>query len=147
MLQSVDENALVVSGAELLVLARLAHAGLAVIEKRDGATEGYRAVAVEVCRRAETERRRIEREARRSKRVSETTRAPRSFPAPPSVPTSAYISAGEAAELYSVSVQYIRRLASLKTVNAVKGPGGYSIQAASLAAWAAQRANRTDMAP
>lgn len=147
MLQPIDENALVITGVDLLLLGYLVHAGLPVLERRDGATDGFRAVALEVCRRAETERKRIEREARRSRRVSETTRAPRSFPAPPSGSTSAYVSAGEAAELYSVSVQYIRRLASRKIVNAVKGPGGYSIQSASLAAWAAQRANQTEKAP
>lgn len=144
MIQSVDEHGLVVSGAELLILARLAHAGLGILERRDGATEGFRIVAAEVCRRAETERKRIEREARRSKRVSATTRAPRSFPAPPSGPTSAWLSTSEASAMYGVSKQYLRRLASLKAVATVTGRAGYSFDPNSLAAWAEQRAKSAD---
>lgn len=145
MLQPVDENALVVSGVDLLVLAKLAHAGLAVIERRDGAPEGFRLVAAEVCRRAETERKRIEREARRSRTVSATTRAPRGVPAAPSGSTSAWLSTSEASATYGVSKQYLRRLASRKTVATVKGRAGeYSFDPNSLAAWAARRAHTTD---
>lgn len=147
MLNPIEENSIVVSGLELQLLAKMVHVGYSILERRDGgATEAHRLLAAEIIRAAETERRRVEREARRSRRVSETKRAPRSFPAPPSGQSSAYVSAGEAAELYSVSVQYIRRLASRQTVTAVKGPGGYSIQSASLATWARQRANQSSEA-
>jgi hypothetical protein len=148
VLQSVEEGSVavvIISGPELILLGRLAHAGLAVLEHRDGATEGYRIVAAEVCRRAETERRRLEREARRSKRVSATKSAPRSFPAPPSGSTSAWLSTSEASAMYGVSKQYLRRLASQKTVATVTGRAGeYSFDPNSLAAWAARRAQTTD---
>lgn len=149
MLQPIDEkNALVISGVELLLLGYLVHAGLPVLERRDGATDGFRAVALEVCRRAETERKRIEREARRSRQVSATTRAPRSFPAAPSGLTSAWLSTSEASAMYGVSEQYLRRLASQKTVATVKGRAGeYSFDPTSLAAWAARRAHQTEKAP
>jgi hypothetical protein len=147
MLQPLDEASLVVSGAELLILARLAHAGLGVLERRDGATEGFRIVAAEVCRRAETERRRIEREARRSRRVSATSRASQGFPAPSSAPTGAYIRTAEAAEAYQVSKQYLRRLASLNEVRTVRGPRDeYLFDTQSLATWAAKRAKQLESA-
>lgn len=148
MLHPVDENALVISGVDLLILGRLAHAGLTAIERRDGAPEGFRVVAAEVCRRAETERKRIEREARRSQRVSATTRAPRGFPAAPSGSTSAWLSTSEASAMYGVSKQYLRRLAFQKIVATVTGRAGeYSFDPTSLAAWAQQRANQTSEAP
>lgn len=145
MLQSIDDRAIVSSGIDLLLLARLVHAGLPVLERCDGPSEGFRAVAAEVLRVAETERRRIEREARRSRRVSATSVAPRSFPAPSSTPADAFVRTSEASATYGVSEQYLRRLAASKHLETVRGPRReYLFDTRSLAAWAASRATETE---
>jgi hypothetical protein len=149
VLQSIKgPNAVVVSGVHLLLLWRLVHAGLPAIERRDGAaSDAHRILAAEIASVAETERRRIEREARRSRPVAATPRAKRRFPSPPSGPTSTWLTTERASAQLRVSPQRLRRLAAQKRLNTVKGPRGELLfDPLSLAEYAADRAHRSQQA-
>lgn len=147
MLNHAEENSLTVSGVDLLILARLAHAGITAIERRDGAPDGFRTVAAEIVRVAEVERRRIEREARRSKPVAATPRAKRSFPKPPSGPSSAWPTTEQASAQIGVSPQRLRRLAVQKRLHTVKGRRGELLfDPMSLAEYEASRVHRNQLA-
>jgi hypothetical protein len=148
VLHPIRETGFVVSGVDLLLLARLVHAGLSVLERRDGAAiDAHRILAAQIVDVAEAERRRIEREARRSRTVAATPRAKRSFPKPPSGPSSAWPTTNQASMQVGVSAQRLRRLAADKRLHTVKGSRGeLRFDPLSLAEYEAGRAHRSQLA-
>lgn len=139
-MQRIDAGALVLTDTELLLVARLIWLGLRAMERHDGgAPDGFRVVAAEVCAAAEQSRARIEREARRSRAGSGTTRA-RTGPA--GAVSGRWLTTKQVAGMLGYSDEsYVRRLARKgRLIARLTGAGTWEVEPNQIAAIVRERA-------
>ena len=136
---------LVLDDRDVVRLARLAMAGLPIVERRDGASLNADRDLVEgLVREAARLRTQLRRQQGRSQPGCATEATPDVRESGSCAPSEGWISIPESARQYQVSSSYLRRLRQTGRITGrLKPSGGYELDVASLAAWSVGRPIRT----